>query len=260
MPEPDLELLIHAARDAGEIALRYWRSDQKVTDKGGDAGPVSEGDIAVDRALRETLLAARPGYAWLSEETEDTPTRLTAETLFIVDPIDGTRAYVQGEPTWALSLSVVQRGAPVAGVVYLPEHDKLYAAAKGKGARLNGESIRTGNSVDPDGARILASRPVFDPAHWPGGMPQITRHFRPSLAYRLCLVAEGRFDAMLTLRPTWDWDIAAGTLIAAEAGAAVTDRHGGALRFNHPVPQNPGALVAPPALHAALLARLQPQR
>ena len=257
MPESDLDLLLGAARSAAEIALHYWRTDQTVHQKGGGAGPVSEGDIAVDTHLRETLTAARPGYGWLSEETPDGPGRLTADTLFIVDPIDGTRAYVDGQTTWAHSLAVVRGGATVAGVVFLPRLDKLYAAALGRGATLNGAPIRPARRVEPDGARVLLSKPMLDPALWPGGMPALQRHFRPSLAYRMCLVAEGRFDAMVTLRPTWDWDIAAGALICAEAGAAATDATGAALRFNGAEARNAGTVAAPPDLHAALVTRLR---
>jgi myo-inositol-1(or 4)-monophosphatase len=232
LPESDLALLIRTARDAGEIALGFWRTDQTVWHKDEGAGPVSEGDYATDTALRNALTTARPGYGWLSEETPDDAARLSCDRAFVVDPIDGTRAYVDGQDTWALSLAVVSGGAPVAAVVYLPARGTLYAAAT-----------------------LLAPRPSLDPEHWPGGVPPVTRAFRPSLAWRLALVAEGAFDAMLTFRDAWEWDIAAGALIAAEAGARVTDRAGAPLAFNSPAARTPGALVAPPPLHAALLAR-----
>ncbi|MDF0602477.1 3'(2'),5'-bisphosphate nucleotidase CysQ [Psychromarinibacter sp. C21-152] len=259
MPEHDLALLIQAARDAAPIANSYWNTDQRVTHKEDGAGPVSAGDIAVDTYLRETLTAARPGYGWLSEETEDDPARLAAERVFIVDPIDGTRAYVDGQTTWAHSLAVVERGETTAAVVFLPQHDKLYAAGRGTGATLNGTPIRAGTAADPTGANVLASRPLFSAENWTGEVPAMKRHFRPSLAYRLCLVAEGRFDAMLTLRPTWDWDIAAGSLIVTEAGGRVTDAAGHPLRFNSASASSPGAIAAPAPLHAALLARLAPR-
>jgi len=257
LPDPDdLTLLCQAAKGAARIARRYWRTDQRVTLKPGDAGPVSEGDLAVDRYLRETLTAARPDYGWLSEETQDGPARLDAARVFVVDPIDGTRAYVDGHATWAHSLAVVEHGRPVAGLVYLPERGKLYTATAGHGAALNGRTIRVGAATTPDAARVLASKGTLDPAHWPGGAPPIDRHFRPSLAYRFCLVAEGRFDALITLRPAWEWDIAAGLLIAAEAGAAATDRTGRAPVLNRAPPQTDGVICAAPALQHALLARL----
>lgn len=255
MPESDLALLIRAARDAGDIALGFWRTDQTVWHKDDNAGPVSEGDYATDTALRTSLTAARPGYGWLSEETPDDAIRLSRETAFVVDPIDGTRAYVDGQDTWALSLAVVTGGSPTAAVVYLPARGTLYAAARGEGATRDGAPIAASARTDLAEATLLAPRPSLDAQHWPGGVPPVTRAFRPSLAWRLALVAEGAFDAMLTFRDAWEWDIAAGALIAAEAGARVTDRSGAPLAFNSPAALTPGALVAPPPLHAALMAR-----
>ena len=255
MPATDLQLLIDAAHEAAKIALKFWQTDQRVDQKHGGS-PVSEGDFAVDTYLRETLTAARPTYGWLSEETEDTPARLSRETTFIVDPIDGTRAYVAGQKTWAHSLAVVHRGQPTAAVVYLPARDKLYTAARGQGAYNNGARIATGQRDDPDGATILAPKPSLDPQWWAQTPPKFDRHFRSSLAYRFCLVAEGRFDAMLTLRDAWEWDIAAGALIATEAGATVTDRTGAALTLNSAGAKSKGILTANPSLHGAIRQRL----
>ena len=180
----DLPLLIDAAKAASKIALHYWRSDQKVVDKPDGAGPVSEGDLAVDAALKEQLTRARPDYGWLSEETEDTPERLSQDRVFIVDPIDGTRSYVDGQETWAHSLAVVENGQPTAAVVYLPARDKIYAAALGQGATLNSQAISCGNRKQADGATILVPKGNLDPQHWRGDVPAFKRHFRPSLAYR----------------------------------------------------------------------------
>lgn len=256
MPVSDLPLLIDAAKAAAEVANRFWRQDPKCWDKGGGAGPVTEADLEVDALLRARLTDARPDYGWLSEETEDGPARLEDERLFIVDPIDGTRAFAAGERTWAHSLSVVERGRVTAGVVLLPRRDKLYAAALGQGATLNGAPVSASTRSELAGATVLAARPNFDAQHWKGGTPPVERQFRSSLAYRLSLIGEGRFDAMLTLRDSWEWDIAAGTLIAAEAGATVTDRAGADLRFNSSGARTPGVLAAAPAIHMALSERL----
>ncbi|MDJ1009370.1 MAG: 3'(2'),5'-bisphosphate nucleotidase CysQ [Paracoccaceae bacterium] len=258
MPAPDLDLLVEAAREAGDIALGHWRRDPQVWDKGGD-DPVSEADLAVDAHLKTRLLAARPEYGWLSEETPDTGARLATERVFVVDPIDGTRAFIDGQETWAHSLAVVERGRVTAGVVYLPAKDRLFAAAAGQGAFCNGDPIRASGRTDPSGANVLANRANFDARHWRVPPDDLARSFRPSLAYRLALVGQGRFDAMLTLRDAWEWDIAAGTLIAAEAGATVTDRTGAALSFNAPGAKAPGVLAAGPGVHAALIARLAPR-
>ena len=255
MPEADRRLLEAAARAAGETALGFLARPNPVREKPGGHGPVSEADLAVDRQLRGMLLAARPDYGWLSEESEDGPGRLAARRVFVVDPIDGTRAFLGGQKAWALSLAVVDSGQPVAAVVHLPALRRTYAAAAGEGATLDGAPIAVA-SDERRVPRVLATGSALDPGFWPGGPPAVERHFRPSLAYRLCLVAEGRFDAALSFRDTWEWDVAAGDLIAREAGAKVSTRAGDPPVYNRPAPWIAGLVVAAPAVHAALLARL----
>ena len=260
MPETDLALLVDAARAAGTIALTYFKNDPDVVDKPAGAGPVTEADLAVDGMLHETLSAARPDYGWLSEETEDSAARLHTRRQFVIDPIDGTRAFIEGSRDWAHSLAVVEDGQVVAAAVYLPVRDLMFAATRGGGATVN-DARTLATTVELDGATILGAKPNFDGQHWQNGVvPPIRRAFRSSLAYRLCLVAQGRFDGMMTLRPSWEWDIAAGALIAAEAGAVVTDSAGQPLRFNNALPQVPGVLAAGPVVHAGLSARLEPPR
>ena len=255
MPGRDLALLIDAAREAGKIAAHYWDRSPRKWDKPGGHGPVTEADMEIDRMLRQTLTAARPDYGWLSEETEDGTARLHRAATFIVDPIDGTRSFIDGDRNFAHSLAVAKDGQVQAGVVFLPMLDRLYSAERGQGATLNGAPIAVSTPVGETAATLLATRHALAPENWPGGVPPVRRRFRPSLAYRLSLVAQGRFDGMLGFHGCWEWDIAAGSLIAAEAGARVTDRDGAALRFNNREPLLPGIIVAPPGLHAALMAR-----
>ncbi|MFU1478957.1 inositol monophosphatase family protein [Roseovarius sp. C7] len=254
MPGRDLDLLCEAARAAGAIARRFFTAGNAETwDKPDDAGPVTEADLAVNGMLSSELRGARPDYGWLSEETEDGASRLADERVFIIDPIDGTRSFIAGENAWAHSLAIVEKGEVVAGAVFLPMLDKLYAAERGGGATLNGAPITVTGQGDLSAATVLSAKPNFAPHHWQGGTPpEVQRAYRPSLAYRLCLVAEGRFDAMLTLRPTWEWDIAAGDLILREAGAVTGDRKGRDLRFNNRLPQVDGVVAGNPALHEAL--------
>ena len=257
MPVPDaaedLALLIEAAQGAGRIAARYFREEPETWEKPDGTGPVTEADLAVDGMLRDRLCAARPGYGWLSEETPDNPERLGANRVFVVDPIDGTRAFIEGSSAFSHSLAVVEAGTVIAAVVYLPIRGKLYAAAKGGGATLNDAPIRASDAMELHKAEVLATKHTLSPAHWPRGVPPVTRAYRPSLAYRMALVGEGRFDAMVTFRATWEWDIAAGALIIEEAGGRVTDATGAALAFNRKVPQVPGVLAAGGALHGPLL-------
>ena len=256
MPAHDLALLTHAARAAGDIAMRFWRQSPKVWEKPSGQGPVTEADLAVNTMLSDTLRQARPDYGWLSEEDPDTTARLSTTRQFIIDPIDGTRAFMAGEETFAHSLAIAENGTVIVGVVYLPALDRLYTATATGPALKDGAPIRASTQSQIEGATLLTTPPNLAPQHWPGGVPAIKRSFRTSLAYRLCLVAEGRHDGMLTLRDAWEWDIAAGALIAQRAGATVTDRHNHPLHFNTPDAKRPGVLAAAPGLHANLMARL----
>lgn len=254
----DRALLIAAAEAGGQVALEHFRRPVRSWDKSGGQGPVSDADLAVNKAVAEHLRGARPDYGWLSEEDPDDRTRLDAERVFVVDPIDGTRAFLAHEPGFAVALAVVERGVPVAGAVCLPARGETYSAHLGGGASLAREgevqTIAVSVREKPDGARVLANRSQLGAEHWPGGVPRLERSHRPSLAWRLCLVAAGRYDATLTFRPAWEWDIAAGALIAAEAGGRVTDGDARPLAFNTESARAPGLLVAPRALHARLTA------
>ncbi|UWQ79135.1 3'(2'),5'-bisphosphate nucleotidase CysQ [Leisingera sp. S132] len=259
MPATDLSLLVKAAEQAGDIACRYTGPDAKRWDKPGGAGPVTEADLAVNTMLEDMLQQARPGYGWLSEETEDSPARLTREKVFIIDPIDGTRSFAEGSRTWAHSIAVAEHGEVTAAVIYLPQRALMYTAAKGKGAACNGSPIRISAAAELTDTEVLAAKPNLQPHHWQGGTPPaFIRSYRPSLAYRLAKVADGRFGAMLTLRPSWEWDIAAGDLLVREAGGTISDRSGKLLRFNNPHPRLNGVVAGNTSLHTALIAALDP--
>jgi len=257
LPGADLSLLLSAAEAAGEIARRYFKADPDTWDKGAGQGPVTEADLAINRMLNAELLAARPDYGWLSEESEDGTARLEKERVFIVDPIDGTRAFINGETSFSHSLAIAERGEITAAVVHLPMKGLSYTATRGGGALLNGAPITVATKADMVGARVLSRRPDMKPEHWlaPHGM---AHHFRPSLAYRLCLVAQARYDAMLTLRPAWEWDVAAGDLIVREAGGAVSTTAGLPTRYNNPLPKLAGMVAGPKNLSSEIIAALQP--
>lgn len=255
MPARDLSLLTEAAEAAGQIALRYWQADPQVWEKPG-LGPVTEADLAVNEMLLARLTGARPGYGWLSEESTDDGTRQDAEHVFIVDPIDGTRAFIAGERHFAVSLAVAWRGHVTAAVVHLPALALTYSATAEGPALCNGRPIRASAHDGQPGARVLASKPALLPDLWETP-PEVERHFRASIAYRLALVAAGEFDAMMAFRPSWEWDIAAGHLIASRAGAMVTDARGRPITYNTDSARSAGIIAAPPGLHAALMRRLR---
>ncbi|KKB08771.1 3'(2'),5'-bisphosphate nucleotidase CysQ [Devosia chinhatensis] len=251
----DLELLRATAVAAGLIASSYFRRDVKSWTK-ENASPVSEADIIVDRFLAGNLLQARPEYGWLSEETADNPSRLDCDRVFVVDPIDGTRAFLRGEDYWTVSLAVVEHGVPVAGVVYAPARDEMYDACKGGGARFNGQPlVRTRRA----GALPLVPAPgAVHQEMQAAGLDYERGPAYPSLAYRLVQVATGRLDAAVARRGAQDWDIAGAAIILSECGLDLADVCVGFPQFNRRDVRH-GALAAlsdmslKPIVHAALL-------
>lgn len=236
----DLDLLRAAAAEAGRIALTYFRKDPEVWMKPGDS-PVSKADIAVDLFLRDTLLAARPDYGWLSEETVDDPARLKRERIFVVDPIDGTRAFIEGREVWCVSVAVVERGRAVAGVLDCPAKGEIYWAESGRGAFKDGVRLSVREPGDP----IVVGGPKPMVNALPDGLRDRIRHRShiPSLAYRLAMVAEGSLDATFVKPDSHDWDIAAADLVLAEAGGTLLDPSGKRPHVGGPVPRH-GPLVA----------------
>lgn len=250
----DHSLLISAVREAGGIAMRYFRNGLKHWEKSpGD--PVSEADHAIDEFLREHLCAARPGYGWLSEETEDDPRRLDCAKVWVVDPIDGTRAYVQGRAEFTVSAALVHDGLPVTAAVFNPATDEFFEARLGDGAWLNGVPIATREETAFEGARMLAGRRMFERLGW---NPPRDLEFDSvnSIAYRMCLVASGQYDGCVSLAGKSDWDIAAADLVLHEAGGRATDAHGQSFRYNEKSTRHRSVIAAGKPMHARLIGML----
>jgi len=220
--EGEIALLSDAAARAGEIAMRYYRRDPSVWMKTGDS-PVSEADIAVDNFLRETLLRARPDYGWLSEETLDARSEGGSGRAFVVDPIDGTRAFIEGRKTWCVSVAIVEEGRPVAGVLDCPAREERFWAGRGRGAWKNGIALQVGPPEGP--ARISGPKELVDRLSLPPESLERAAYV-PSLAYRIAMVANGRLDASFVKPNSHDWDLAAADLILEEAGGSLLTRVG----------------------------------
>jgi myo-inositol-1(or 4)-monophosphatase len=246
--------LADAAADAGKIALGYYRAGAQRWTK-ADNSPVTEADIAVDRFLRERLPQIVPDTAWLSEETVDTPERLESRLVWIVDPIDGTRAFIERLPHWVVSVALVEDGRPIAGVVLNPCSGEVYAAELGRGARLDGRRLRASDSVGLEGALVAGPRRLLDRLAASGIRQAPWVH---ALANRFARVAAGRLDAAIGGGNAHDWDIAAAHLILTEAGARFTGLEGEVPVYNRPDPRHPALLAAGADRHPALLAALQP--
>ncbi|MFW2343666.1 MAG: inositol monophosphatase family protein, partial [Brevundimonas mediterranea] len=184
----DLELIRQAAIDAGALAVAEREAGLRIESKVGGS-PVTSGDLAVDAMLKDRLLAARPDYGWLSEETADTPERLSKRRIFVVDPVDGTVAYMKRQPWWCVPIAVVEDGQVVAAAIHAPEVQETYAAARGGGAQRNGAVIRASDAETLDDASVLGDARMIEGSHWDEPWPVLRFAKRNALAYRMALVA-----------------------------------------------------------------------
>ncbi|MBF0370461.1 MAG: 3'(2'),5'-bisphosphate nucleotidase CysQ [Magnetococcales bacterium] len=260
--ESDLSLMVDAAKRAGAATMRYHRPGKQVSsaanvrEKSAD-NPLTQADLEADTILRETLLAARPDYGWLSEETADDLNRLTRKRAWVVDPIDGTKEFIMGLPQFAVSVGLVEDGKTIAGCVYNPAADELFTAAQGQGVQLNGQPVSTSPRKDLSGATCLASNSETKRGEWDDFKKEFVITTMGSIAYKLALVAVGRFDMTFTLAPKSEWDFCAGELLVKEAGGQVTNREGEPFLFNREDIRVRTVLASNGPLHAPLLARLK---
>jgi myo-inositol-1(or 4)-monophosphatase len=245
---------------ASDLALSHFRAGGKHWFK-GPGQIVTAADVELDRLLHERLMGAFPHDAWLSEERADDRTRLQRRRVWVVDPIDGTRAFASGLPEFAISVALLVDGAPVLGVVANPATGECLEAERGCGAWQGDARLRASTHDRLQGVRLLSSRTEMRRRNWPELMPEATFTDLSSLAYKLALVAAGRFDGLISLRASHDWDFAAAQLLIAEAGGLLTGADGTALVLNQPEPRHPGlAAAGTAALQRALVLRLANRR
>ena len=252
-------MLVAAVREAGAIARAGFDGVSKSWEK-SKGNPVTETDLAVDKFLHDRLCGAQADYGWMSEESADNTERLSKARVFVVDPIDGTLAFIKRKPEFTICAAVVEAGAPVAAAIYNPLTEEMFAAARGAGATLNGTAIRVSDRSTLEGCRMLVAQDVIAHPAWPKPWPPMDLGKRASIAYRMALVANGTYDAMMALSSKHEWDSAAGTLIVQEAGGLATLHSGAPLPYNQPVPNHRSLICAGPALHAAILERTGPIR
>ncbi len=251
----DYDLLRSAAKEAGAVALSYWgRSIEK--GRKADGSAVTEADHAVDALLAERLRGARPDYGWLSEESADHAGRLEARRVWVVDPIDGTRAFIQGRDDWTIALALVEDGLPVLAVIVNPLRGETFEARAGEGAFLNGRKIYASERSELSGARLILTESLLKNSRWRTPWPPVTPVWANSILYRMALVASGQADATFALKPKWEWDVAAGALVVSEAGGRATEPDGSPLRFNSAEAKVRGFLASGEKLHQILLKRI----
>ena len=254
----DLQTLRETARAAGQLALSLKIDGQcrRSWHKTGGS-PVTEADLAVNQLIQERLTGARSDYGWLSEETLDDLSRQRHDRCWVVDPIDGTRAYMRNDPHWCIGMAVVEAGQAVAGVIYAPQLGQLYEAHRGGGAFLNGQPIRVSTQAREAGSRLIVGQGLLQHKVWPEPWPPVTiARPRPNATLlRLAFVASGAWDATLVLSHKSDWDLAAGAVLIHEAGGRATTHKGEELVFNRQVPAQRSILASGNALHGLLVRR-----
>jgi len=252
--DEDYELLKRAVRDAGALANSYFKQPVEVHKK-PDGSEVSEADLAVDAALKLDLTTRRKDYGWLSEESPDDRSRLKYSRVWMIDPIDGTSAFLRHVPEWTVSAALVEDGVPVLGVIYNPASEEFFHAMRGHGAFLGDTPIHVSAKDTLEGARMIASGGLFKKKIWEEPWPEVTAQWVNSVAYRLALVASGRGDATISLTPKAEWDLAAAAVLMDEAGGITTDHHGNPHPYNRENPKFPGLVASGKALHPLLIER-----
>ena len=229
----ELQSAIDAAKDAGSIIMQYYKSKYEIRDKSYH-NPVTTADNAADAFLKETLTKQYPEYGWLSEETVDSKRRLGKERAWVVDPLDGTKEFIEGVDHFVVSVGLVENGEPVVGVLYNPASKELFTASRGDGAYLDGERINCSDLTNFKDMVILNSRSETRKGLWE---PYATdfKEQRPigSVAYKLGLTSAGRPDVFASLRPKNEWDICAGHCIMREAAGELVALDGKAVTYNN---------------------------
>lgn len=229
---------------AGLIAHKSFhlglRTTSDVWFKDGGS-PVTAADIATNDFLSNHLTALLPEAAWLSEETTDNAERLSQHLVWVVDPIDGTRAFLSGHPDWCVSVALVVDGKPMIGDIAAPALSLHYQACRGKGAWCNGYAIKASEQVTVVGARVAGPKSMIAMLDRQNQTLPLERV--PSLALRLARVAAGKIDIGLVSVNSHDWDIAAADIILEEAGGILSSLTGELVRYNNATPTH-GELVA----------------
>jgi myo-inositol-1(or 4)-monophosphatase len=251
--DAELEVAIAAARSAGAIVRDVYGRPFEVVEKSRD-NPLTEADVRANDAIQRAIASAFPDDGWLSEETRDSGQRLGKRRVWIVDPLDGTKEFTQHIPEFCVCVALVDDGLPVVGVSYNPITDELFAAARGRGVRVNGLAAGVSDCADVARATILASRSEERRGEWEAYKPHVRVTLTGSVAFKLALIAAGRADGTFSLTPKHEWDICAGAALILEGGGCITDCAGQVLRFNRQRPLLPGIIATNGRLHAPLRA------
>ena len=242
----ELRIVTEAITTAGAEAIRLASQGFEVQIK-PDRSPVTSADLAVNGILQGRLLELFPDDGWLSEESPDDPARLEKARVWVIDPIDGTKAFISREPEFCISVALVERGRPVVAAIFNPSTNELFSARRGGGLLFNDEPALWQE-------HRTSQQPVVALSPWEhkiGRFTSLEAHAarRPmrSIAWALALAASGRIQAVATFESENEWDVAAGALLIEETGGTMSDGSGQRLEFNRPTPRYRGIVATHPA-------------
>lgn len=242
---------IAAALEAAAGVLSAFTPGEVAARKKAGGSPVTEADTQVNEVLYGLL--PRPGEGWLSEETADSPERLGRHRVWVVDPLDGTKEFVEGLPEWCVSIGLVENGQAVAGGILNPATGETFLGALETGVWRNGVPVTVSARPSLAGARVLASRSEVRRGEWrPFEAAGFAVEPLGSVAYKLALVAAGLAEATWTLVPKNEWDVAAGVALIAAGGGVTYVSDGSPCRFNRVDTLFPGLISCPPKLVAEI--------
>lgn len=247
-----LDTLKQSVSKAGDLALEFFGKDINIDIK-KDGSQVSAADHAVNDLLEQELSRLDPSIKWLSEESPVDDSRLNAPHVWIIDPIDGTRGFLENKPDWTIVAALIEENRPVLSVVYNPVKSELYSAEAGKGAFLNDKKISTSTTTDLSKAHIISSKGHFNRVFTEETQKPSTRTWNSSMAYRIARIAEGAADATISLTPKNDWDIAAAHLILEEAGGQMSTHLGNTITYNNQEIRHPSVVAATKSLYKPII-------
>ena len=229
--QTDYLLAKEAAIEAGKIIMKYFQTTSYDVKEKSINNPVTTADYEANQIIEEILFKENSGYGWLSEETVDSDIRLKKDYVWVVDPIDGTKEFIEGIPQFSISIGLVELGKPILGVIYNPAKNELFSAINNGGAELNGKSIKclqTNQNLS-----LLVSRSEVKRGMWDKYQQYYNKiESVGSVAYKLGLIAAGRADIFVTLQPKNEWDICAGHCIINESGGSFVDLFGNSRSYN----------------------------
>lgn len=261
--EQEKTTAIRAARAAGEIIRAVYKTQYTVDYKKNDS-PVTIADRDANQKIHTTLTQAFPDDGWLSEETVDSPTRLSRQRVWVVDPLDGTKEFIDKIPEFAVSIGLVEAGTPILGVIYNPALDELFWSIRGQGAwcvtpSLPEQRLQVTTTARLANATVLSSRSETKRGEWKPFTSLFQARPTGGMAHKLITVARGEADATFTLIPKNEWDLCAGALLLEEAGGKITNLRGKTVIFNQPSTLLQGLVASNMSLYPQLMSVITPR-